>query len=100
MAWGEDIDESKLPDDDQIACAQAKQLIMRGPPSLTPTSGNKINIQLPKDTIETIENAASIEVVHLYLISSPHLMPQIINSSHFITSHLKIMKNYIGRIVY
>ena len=73
-AWGEDVDESKLPDDDQIACAQAKQLIMRGPPHLTPTSSSKDNNNssnnnnnnwLSKDTTETTENDASafVEVI-------------------------------------
>jgi hypothetical protein len=31
LAWGESVDEGKLPDDDLAACAEARRLIMRGP---------------------------------------------------------------------
>jgi hypothetical protein len=31
LAWGESVDEAKLPDDDLAACAEARRLIMRGP---------------------------------------------------------------------
>jgi hypothetical protein len=33
LAWGELVDEGKLPDDDMAACAEARRLIMRGPPA-------------------------------------------------------------------
>jgi hypothetical protein len=32
LAWGESVDEAKLPDDDLAACSEARRLIMRGPP--------------------------------------------------------------------
>jgi hypothetical protein len=33
LAWGELVDEGKLPDDDMAACAEARRLLMRGPPA-------------------------------------------------------------------
>ena len=54
LAWGESVDEAKLPDDDLAACAEARRLIMRGPPGQAASAEDSGSLSLSCTQVQKI----------------------------------------------